>query len=150
MTWHLITDGSCLGNPGRGGWAFMLQNGENKDIHSGYEEKTTNNRMELQALISGLKYFSQQSKESLDVTMDSQYVINGVKSWMANWKRNNWQTAAKTPVKNKDLWMELDKIIPSMSLNFIWTKGHQDHELHNIVDEAARCAADKHASCTCK
>lgn len=150
MAWHLITDGSCLGNPGRGGWAFMLQNdARDPEICSGNEEDTTNNRMELKALINGLKYFAQQSSEHLDVTMDSQYIIKGVISWLPNWKKNNWKTASKTPVKNQDLWVELDKLIHNMSLNFIWTKGHDSHQLHNKVDQIARCAANKHARCVC-
>ncbi|QEK38766.1 ribonuclease HI [Candidatus Cytomitobacter primus] len=147
--WHLITDGSCLGNPGKGGWAFILTNEEIETIKSGYEETTTNNRMELQALISGLKLFASKYDNPLTVTMDSQYILNGIKSWMANWKKNNWKTSAKTAVKNQDLWQELDKTMNNMKLSFNWTRGHNGHILHDRVDVIARCAATQHARCQC-
>ncbi len=150
MNWHLITDGSCLGNPGKGGWAFILTDGKSQYAKSGHEDHTTNNRMELLALINGLIFFKEKNiKESLDVTMDSQYILKGIDSWLKNWKRNNWITSTKQPVKNKDLWQQLDSYLQQMTLNFKWTKGHNGHVLHDKVDVIARCAATKHNICKC-
>jgi ribonuclease HI len=134
-----ITDGSCLGNPGRGGWACILRFGKHKKEMYGSDPDTTNNRMELMAAIQALRAL----KEPCEVEMvtDSQYVMNGVKSWMAGWKRNGWKTAAKKPVLNQDLWVELDEQVARHKLTWTWTKGHADHEDNNRCDELAREAA---------
>jgi len=134
-----ITDGSCLGNPGRGGWACILRFGKHKKEMYGSDPDTTNNRMELMAAIQALRAL----KEACEVEMvtDSQYVMNGVKSWMAGWKRNGWKTAAKKPVLNQDLWVELDEQVARHKLTWTWTKGHADHEDNNRCDELAREAA---------
>lgn len=134
-----ITDGSCLGNPGRGGWACILRFGRHKKEMYGSDPDTTNNRMELMAAIRALAAL----KEPCEVEMvtDSQYVMNGVKSWMAGWKRNGWKTSAKKPVLNQDLWMELDEQVARHTLTWTWTKGHADHEDNNRCDELAREAA---------
>lgn len=134
-----ITDGSCLGNPGRGGWACILRFGKHKKEMYGSDPDTTNNRMELMAAIRALAAL----KEPCEVEMvtDSQYVMNGVKSWMAGWKRNGWKTSAKKPVLNQDLWMELDEQVARHKLTWTWTKGHADHADNNRCDELAREAA---------
>lgn len=134
-----ITDGSCLGNPGRGGWACILRFGKHKKEMYGSDPDTTNNRMELMAAIRALAAL----KEPCEVEMvtDSQYVMNGVKSWMAGWKRNGWKTSSKKPVLNQDLWMELDEQVARHKLTWTWTKGHADHADNNRCDELAREAA---------
>ena len=151
MNWKLITDGSCLKNPGKGGWAFMLTDDVHTTIKSTHEAETTNNRMELKALIHGLDYFSQHHdiSQTLEVMMDSQYILKGIESWLKNWKRNNWQTSAKQPVKNVDLWQTLDEYLGKMKLSFTWIKGHSGHKLHDTVDQVARCAANTHQNCKC-
>ncbi len=152
MTWNLITDGSCLGNPGKGGWGFILTDGKTEYIQSGNDKNTTNNRMELLALINGLKTFEKENlpTSTLLVTMDSQYILKAIDSWLANWKRNNWKTSTKQPVKNQDLWVDLDVYLQKMDLKFEWIKGHSGHILHDRVDVIARCAATEHHGCVCK
>ncbi|USO00905.1 MAG: ribonuclease HI [Alphaproteobacteria bacterium] len=150
MSWQLIADGSCIGNPGMGGWAFILTDGDVKIVKSGFDVCTTNNRMELQSLINGLAGFNELNiDQELVVTMDSQYVLKGIQTWIHTWKKNNWLTSAKKPVKNKDLWTILDKQIPNLKLQFDWTKGHNGHVLHDTVDVIARCSASKHQNCVC-
>ena len=107
---HLITDGACSGNPGPGGWAFILRDaGSKKETHrSGGERETTNNRMELTAVIMGLREIGEPAV--VDLYSDSQYVLKGLEEWMTNWKRRGWKTADKKPVKNRELWEELDEL----------------------------------------
>ena len=138
---QLITDGSCLGNPGPGGWAYILRYGSHKREASGGERSTTNNRMELTAAIMGLKAL----KEPCQVTIvtDSEYVKNGITSWLAGWKRNGWKTAAKKPVLNKELWEALDEAASRHETKWEWTKGHASHEDNNRCDELARAAAER-------
>ncbi len=136
----LITDGSCLGNPGPGGWAAILRFGEKTKELSGADPQTTNNRMEMTAVIEGLNALSQPCKVRLEI--DSQYVKNGVNDWMPAWKRRNWLTAAKKPVKNQDLWMKLDEAIVRHDIEWKWVKGHADHDDNNRCDELARAAAE--------
>jgi len=138
---QLITDGSCLGNPGPGGWAYILRYGEHKREASGGERQTTNNRMELTAAIMGLRAL----KEACTVTIvtDSEYVKNGITSWFTGWKRNGWKTAAKKPVVNKELWQELEEAAARHEAKWEWTKGHASHEDNNRCDDLARAAAER-------
>lgn len=136
---QVITDGSCLGNPGPGGWAAILRYGKHAKEISGGEPRTTNNRMELTAAIRALAALKEACE--VEVVTDSEYVKNGVESWMANWKRNGWRTASKKPVSNQDLWMELDHQLGRHRTRWAWTKGHADHADNNRCDELARAAA---------
>lgn len=136
---QVITDGSCLGNPGRGGWAAILRYGSHKREMSGAEPQTTNNRMELTAAIRALQALKEACE--IEVVTDSEYVKNGVESWMAKWKKNGWMTAAKKPVLNRDLWEELDRQVSRHKTTWMWTKGHASHEDNNRCDELARAAA---------
>ncbi len=137
----LITDGSCLGNPGPGGWAAILRHGEKKKELVGSERQTTNNRMELTAVIEGLNALREPCEILLEI--DSQYVKNGVTQWMPNWKRRGWKTASKQPVKNQDLWQALDEAVGRHDIRWQWVKGHADHADNNRCDELARGAAEK-------
>ncbi|MCC7234422.1 MAG: ribonuclease HI [Bryobacterales bacterium] len=138
---QLITDGSCLGNPGPGGWAYILRYGSHKRECAGGEAQTTNNRMELTAAIQGLSAL----KEPCQVTIvtDSEYVKNGITSWLKGWKKNGWKTAAKKPVQNQDLWQDLDAAVARHETKWEWTKGHASHEDNNRCDELARAAAER-------
>jgi ribonuclease HI len=140
----LYTDGSCLGNPGPGGWAVLILN-DNKIILKGHSKDTTNNRMELTAPIKGLKYLKENFKniEEVKIHTDSKYVKDGITSWINNWKKNGWKTANRQDVKNKDLWVELDSLISSFKIQWIWVKGHADDEYNNLVDKYAKEEASK-------
>lgn len=142
---QLITDGACLGNPGPGGWAAVLRFGEHKKEIFGCEKHTTNNRMELQAAIEGLRILKERCE--VDVITDSEYVMNGITSWVANWKKRNWMTAAKKPVVNRDLWEELDAQVARHAVQWQWTKGHASHEDNNRADELASRAAREQRAC---
>ena len=135
----LITDGSCIGNPGPGGWACILRHNQHRKELYGSEPRSTNNRMELTAVIRGLGAL----KEPCEVTVvtDSQYVKNGITSWISAWKRKGWITSAKTPVLNKELWMELEAQVARHRVRWEWVKGHADHEDNNRCDELAAEAA---------
>ena len=133
----IYTDGACSGNPGKGGWAAVIIEDENEKTISGSEMLTTNNRMELLAVINALK---EVSSAKLDIYTDSKYVKNGIESWIKNWKMNGWMTAAKQPVKNKDLWLELDALVTKKEIEWKWVKGHSNDHYNTIVDEAARKA----------
>jgi ribonuclease HI len=136
---QLITDGACLGNPGKGGWASILRFGDVKRELFGSSPDTTNNRMELTAAIEGLRALKESCE--VEVVTDSQYVKNGITTWIAGWKRNGWKTAAKKPVVNQDLWTELDALVSQHKLEWTWTKGHADHDDNNRADELATRAA---------
>jgi ribonuclease HI len=136
-----ITDGSCLGNPGPGGWACILRYGKHTKEMSGGEPHTTNNRMELTAAIEALSALNETC--TVEIVTDSEYVKNGVESWMARWKKNGWKTAAKKPVVNQDLWEALDEALQRHTTSWQWTKGHADHADNNRCDELARVAAEK-------
>lgn len=133
----IYTDGACSGNPGKGGWAAVIIEDENEKTISGSELLTTNNRMELSAVINALK---EVGSAELDIYTDSKYVKNGIESWIKNWKMNGWITASKQPVKNKDLWLELDTLVSEKEIEWKWVKGHSNDHYNNIVDEAARKA----------
>lgn len=133
------TDGSCLGNPGPGGWAFVATNGKDTAERCGCENDTTNNRMELMAVLRALTAAHRHAE--VEIHTDSQYVKNGMTSWVKNWKRNNWRTADKKPVKNQDLWMALDAAAASTEIHWVWVRGHAGEEFNERVDELARTAA---------
>ena len=135
----LITDGSCLGNPGPGGWACILRyNGQKRELY-GYAPQTTNNRMELTAAIEGLRALKERC--TVEIVTDSEYVKNGITTWIHGWKRKNWITSAKKPVVNRDLWEELDELAKGHEAVWVWTKGHASHEDNNRCDELAQMAA---------
>ena len=135
----LITDGSCLGNPGPGGWASILRFNKHKREMYGYAPHTTNNRMELTAAIEGLRALKEPCE--VEIVTDSEYVKNGITSWIHGWKRKNWMTASKKPVVNRDLWEELDRLAAKHHVKWSWTKGHASHEDNNRCDELAQLAA---------
>jgi len=135
---EIFTDGACSGNPGPGGWGTLLRyQGKEKEM-SGGESETTNNRMEMMAVIQGLEHLKQPCQ--VHIVTDSKYVMDGVEKWMHNWKRNDWRTANKKPVKNKDLWERLDKALSQHDSRWTWVKGHQGHAENERVDELARTA----------
>ena len=135
------TDGSCLGNPGPGGWAFVATDGKNTAERSGGESNTTNNRMELMAVIRALT--AAQRHSEVEIHTDSQYVKNGMQSWIKNWRRNNWRTADKKPVKNQDLWVQLDELANKIKLHWVWVRGHNGEEFNERCDELARAQAER-------
>ena len=131
----IYTDGACKGNPGVGGWgALILQDDKNIELFGG-ENETTNNRMELMAVIMALKEMS--SSEELIIYTDSTYVQKGISEWIKNWKLNNWRSSNKKPVKNKDLWMQLDEASYARKINWQWVKGHAGNEGNEKADELA-------------
>ena len=135
----IYTDGSCLTNPGDGGWAAIINiDGEIKKI-SGNEKNTTNNRMELMAPINALKYIN--SKDLIEIFTDSKYVKNGITEWINTWVLNNWKTSNKEDVKNKDLWIELYKLNQSLNVKWNWIKAHAGDTLNEEVDILAKEAA---------
>ena len=135
------TDGSCLGNPGPGGWAFIATDGKNVAERSGGERDTTNNRMELTAVIRAIT--AAHRHDEIEIHTDSQYVKNGMQSWIKNWKKNNWRTADRKPVKNKELWMQLDDAANKIKIHWVWVRGHNGNELNERCDELARNAAER-------
>ncbi len=143
---HLFTDGACSGNPGPGGWAYVLRHpatGRERQS-SGGERQTTNNRMELTAVIRGLEALTKPSVVHL--YSDSEYVLNGLSTWLAGWKRKGWKTSAKKPVKNAELWRRLDELMQTHDLRFHWVRGHAGHEENERVDALAVEARDAAAA----
>jgi ribonuclease HI len=136
---QLITDGACLGNPGPGGWAYILRYGGHTREMSGSDPQTTNNRMELTAAIRGLSAIKESCE--VEVITDSEYVKNGITKWIHGWKRNGWKNSSKKPVVNQDLWTELDRLVSSHQTEWTWTKGHASHDDNNRCDELATQAA---------
>ena len=136
MKYKIYTDGACSGNPGTGGWGAVIfdQDDKQKNI-SGSEKNTTNNRMELLAAIMSLKKIKTNSE--VVIFTDSIYVKNGITEWMKNWKKNGWKNSSKKPVKNKDLWVKLDKLCEANSVSWKWVKGHSTNEFNNLADELA-------------
>lgn len=135
----LYTDGACSGNPGPGGWGCILIYGETKRKLSGYEINTTNNRMELMAVIKGLECLVRHV--SVTIITDSQYVKNAfTEGWLKNWEKNNWKTRTKSDVKNKDLWVELSLLVRKHDVSWQWVKGHAGDIYNEMCDELARTA----------
>lgn len=134
---EIFTDGACSGNPGIGGWGVILRHKDIEKELSGGELETTNNRMELTAVIEALKALKKQC--NITLYTDSKYVMNGVTQWLENWKRNNWKTAhKKSDVKNIDLWIMLDELIKQHEIRWVWVKGHNGHPENERVDSLAR------------
>lgn len=142
---ELFTDGACSGNPGPGGWAFLLRHPKTgKSVErNGGEPATTNNRMELTAVIEGLASLTRPS--TVDLYSDSQYVLKGLDEWIAGWKKKGWRTASKAPVKNVDLWQRLDELKAVHEIRFHWVKGHDGHPENERVDRLAVEARDRAA-----
>ena len=136
----IYTDGSCLENPGNGGWAAIINDNGNIKKISGSEKKTTNNRMELMAPINALKNID--PKYEIEIYTDSQYVKLGITDWIHKWIKNNWQTSKKEPVKNKELWIELYKLTKTYEIKWIWVKAHAGNPLNEQVDLLAKQAAE--------
>ncbi len=132
----IYTDGSCIGNPGKGGWAAIIFNNNEKKILKGSKDLTTNNQMELTATIKALEYIS--TKDKIQIYTDSKYVKQGITEWITKWKINGWKTSKKEEVKNKDLWLELDNLTSKNSIEWVWVKAHSDNDLNNEVDLLAR------------
>jgi len=137
----IFTDGACSGNPGPGGWGVLIIDGATRIEMHGGESETTNNRMEMRAAIEALKA---TGDAPVVLHTDSQYVKNGINTWIHGWKRNGWKTASKKPVKNKDLWQELDALTIGRDIDWRWVKGHSGHPGNERADELARLGA---ASC---
>jgi ribonuclease HI len=140
---EIFTDGACLGNPGPGGWAALLRYRTVERILSGGERETTNNRMELMAAIAGLEALKKAS--SVKLTTDSQYVKQGIESWVPRWRANGWRTADRKPVKNQDLWERLEAAAEPHRIAWHWTRGHSGHAETELVDQHARLAAERAA-----
>jgi len=134
----IYTDGACSGNPGPGGWGALLRYGDHEKTLSGGQSQTTNNRMELTAAIRALQALTRPCQ--VDFYTDSEYLRRGITEWMANWKRRGWKTAAKKPVKNQDLWRELDAAIQGHKIRWNWVRGHAGHRENERVDRLARAA----------
>ena len=133
---EIYTDGACSGNPGPGGWGAILRfQGKEKELSGGHPE-TTNNQMELQAAIEALRALKESC--TIDLYTDSQYLRQGITQWIHNWKRNGWKTSDKKPVKNQNLWVELDELVQRHNVNWHWLKGHAGHPENERCDELAR------------
>ena len=135
---EIFTDGACSGNPGPGGWAAILRSGGKERELSGGERATTNNRMELMAVIEGLKALTRGA--AVTIHTDSRYVMDGASKWILGWKRNGWKTADKKPVKNEDLWRLLDEALAGHAIQWRWVAGHSGHPENERADQLARSA----------
>jgi ribonuclease HI len=138
---EIYTDGACRGNPGPGGWAALLVAGDERKEVTGAAAATTNNRMELSAAIGGLTALKRRC--AVKLYTDSKYVLQGATEWMPNWKARGWRTAAREPVKNQDLWQELDLAVAAQDIEWIWVKGHSGHAGNEYVDQLANIAIDR-------
>ena len=139
-TVNIYTDGACRGNPGPGGWGVLIQYQDNEKEYFGGNQNTTNNQMELQAAIEGLKLLKEVC--IVNLTTDSKYVMQGITSWIKKWKINKWKNSNKKDVKNKDLWIELDKLCMKHDVRWNWVKGHTGHEQNEIADMLANKGID--------
>lgn len=133
---EIYTDGACSGNPGPGGWGAILRSGAHEKELFGGEKETTNNRMEMMAVIEALSALKQKSR--VDLYTDSKYVMDGITQWMPGWKAKGWKTANKKPVKNQDLWQRIDSLVQAHEVTFHWVKGHAGHPENERADELAR------------
>jgi ribonuclease HI len=141
MVVEIYTDGACRGNPGPGGWGAMLRyNGHERLLHGG-EAQTTNNRMELMAAIMALESLTRPC--AVKLTTDSKYVMQGITEWMANWKRRGWKTSTNKPVKNVDLWQQLDRALAPHQVTWHWVKGHSGHPENEMADQLANRGIDE-------
>ncbi len=145
MEINIYTDGSCLGNPGPGGWAAIILKDNNKKELFGGEKITTNNRMELTAAINALEYCTsedgkQPSFKQINIYTDSNYVKDGINIWINNWEKNNWKTADKKNVKNVDLWKKLKELTKSHKIEWHWVKGHSNDPMNDLADKLAKAA----------
>ena len=139
-TVNIYTDGACRGNPGPGGWGVLIQYQDNEKEYFGGNQNTTNNQMELQAAIEGLKLLKEVC--IVNLTTDSKYVMQGITSWIKKWKINKWKNSNKKDVKNKELWIELDKLCMKHDVRWNWVKGHTWHEQNEIADILANKGID--------
>ena len=137
---EIFTDGACSGNPGPGGWGTILRSGGVEKELSGNEKDTTNNRMEMMAVIVGLEALTEPCE--VTITTDSQYVMKGMMEWLPGWKKRNWKTAAKKPVKNVDLWQRMEKAALKHALEWEWVRGHQGHVENERADALAVAARE--------
>ena len=138
---EIYTDGACSGNPGPGGWGAILRAKETEKELSGGEKDTTNNRMEMMAVIVALEALTRPCK--VTITTDSQYVLKGMTEWLAGWKKKNWKTASRKPVKNVDLWQRMDAAAQIHSLEWVWVRGHQGHLENERADQLAVTAREQ-------
>ena len=138
---EIFTDGACKGNPGPGGWGALLRYGNKEKEINGYNSSTTNNIMELTAVIEALKQI--KKPYDINITTDSTYVKNGITDWIHNWKNNGWKTAKKQPVKNKGLWVTLDNLVSEHDITWKWIKGHSGHPENERADTLANLAIDE-------
>jgi len=134
-TIDIFTDGACSGNPGMGGWGAVLKYKDTTKTLSGFAENTTNNQMELTATIEAIKVV--KTKCNINLTTDSSYVKDGITKWIYNWQKNNWKTANKKPVKNKELWQDLLEQTKNHDITWYWVKGHAGHPENELADELA-------------
>ena len=132
---NIWPDGACSGNPGPGGWGALIKYDNSTKEISGSEKNTTNNRMEMMAVIEALKYIDTESK--INIYTDSKYVKEGITNWIISWKKNNWKNSQKKDVKNKDLWVELDSLSLKHNINWNWVKGHSGNIENDIADKLA-------------
>ena len=137
----IYTDGACSGNPGKGGWGAILLYQDKEKTISGFDPETTNNRMELIAVIEALKIIKKNIK--IEIYTDSNYVKDGITKWIFSWKKNGWKNSKKQVVKNADLWQELDLLVQKYNVEFFWVKGHNGDKYNEIADELARRAIFK-------
>ena len=139
-TVNIYTDGACKGNPGIGGWGVLIEYGDSQKEYFGGELNTTNNQMELTAAIEGLKALKEPC--IVNLTTDSKYVMQGITSWIDNWKKNNWKSSSNKDIKNKALWVELDKYVEKHNVKWSWVKGHSGHKQNEIADQLANKGID--------
>ncbi len=132
----VYTDGACSGNPGPGGWGALIVKGDDRTELHGGDKNTTNNQMELTAVINALEFVGEA--KDIELWTDSQYVKNGITEWIISWKKNDWKNSQKKAVKNKELWMKLDELSESKNISWNWVKGHNGHPENERVDELAR------------
>jgi len=140
-TVEIYTDGACRGNPGPGGWGAVLRYGDKERQLFGGEALTTNNRMELTAVIRALEALKRRCR--VQVTTDSQYVMKGITEWIQNWKRRGWRTASRAPVKNEDLWRRLDALVAGHQVSWAWVRGHSGHPENELADRLANRGIDE-------
>ena len=138
---EIYTDGACRGNPGPGGWGVVLKSGKHEKTLHGGDPETTNNRMELQAAIEALRALKKPSEVVLHT--DSKYVMDGITSWLKNWKKRDWKTASKQPVKNQDLWQALDEETARHDIRWVWVKGHSGNDGNEQADALANQGIDE-------